>query len=303
MIQEGLILLSLFAEGIAIQDPTGLEAAYRELHSRLEPARKETQRPRRSEQLRLIRDFLAEYGESEDLAGTEEVLKARTRLASLLLCDFELIAAGREFNLVLSESAPDDRDLRPRALYGLAQVQEMRQQPKEAGETLRRIELRYEGTRYATYAKAALLRLENSDENIVGRTAPTFSPRLDISGKARDLNSLAGKAALLIFWSPEHEAGLRELRKLVRVARRAGLSSEQILAFGMQTDPQQQLQRAETEGWKMPQIALSSDFLDPIVLAYRVRSLPTSCLIAPDGTLLARNLSPARLAKALDELR
>ncbi len=303
MIRSALLLLCLTTHPLDSQDPTGLTAAYAELHAKLEPPEAGAQRSSRAEQARLIREFLESFGQIEALAGRDELLKARTRLASLLLCDFELSAAGTEFAKILTASDPNDRDLRPRALYGLAQVQEMRDQRKEAGATLRRITRRYEGTRYATYARAALLRLEGSGEMIVGRSAPAFSPRLDISGKARDLNSLRGKPALLVFWSPRHQSGLIELRRLLRAADRAGLPEEQILAFGLQGDSQLQLAIAEAEGWTMPLIALANDFLDPIVLDYRVRSVPTTCLIGPDGTLLARNLSPARLADALRELR
>jgi len=297
-----MLSLCLLPIGPSDQDPLRLEADYRDLHAQLEPAREGVQRPSRSEQIEILQDFILEYGAVEAFAGRAELLKVRTRLASLRLCDFDLEKARIQFAMILRESDPNDHDLRPRALYGLAQVQEMRQQPQEAGATLRKIIRRYEGTRYATYARAALLRLENKEQPGVGKPAARFNPRLDISGKARDMASLLGKPVLLLFWSPEHEAGLEEVRSLLAAARRAGLPYGQVISFGMHGDAELLLSRSKQEGWDMPMIPLASEFLDPIVLAYRIQSLPANCLIGPDGTLLARNLSPSRLERALRSL-
>ena len=56
---------------------------------------------------------------------------------------------------------------------------------------------------------------------------------------------------------------------------------------------------AERRGWSFPIIRCEAGFLDPSALTLSVQGVPRSFLLGADSTLLARDLSPGRLAELL----
>lgn len=290
---------------IVVQDsrPTTLARAFLQLQGKLESPRLGGLRQPHHQRIELLEAFLTEHATTNNQASHLVLLQARIRLAGLYLSNFDLDQAKQQFTVVLKQVSPQDKDLRPRALYGLGQVQELDGQLDDATNTLRRIIRSYEGTRYATFAKVSLQRIQAKDLAVIGKLAPAIRPHLDLTGKARDLSSLLGEPVLLLFWSPDHLAGLAQINKLLLAAKKADLATRQVLSFGMHADSDQLRVRIEAEGWKIPVIPLNQEFLDPLVIKYGLRSIPSSFLIGPDGTLLARNLSPTRLTAALRALR
>ncbi len=290
---------------IAMQDPdsTDIERAFKQLQAQLSPGFEGGPRPPRQLLISRLVTFVERFSDSPRLQSAPQLLNARSRLAGLYLGSFALEMARREFTVILEQAESRDRDLRPRALYGLGQVQELSGKLDAAVNTLRRILRSYEGTRYATYAKIALQRIDSKTHAEIGKLAPAIRPHLDLTGKARDLASLLGEPVLLLFWSPDHERGLAQITTLLEAATEAGLGKRQILSFGLHADTDQLRDAIEEQGWEVPVIPLNHEFLDPLVVNYGLRSIPSSFLIGPDGTLLARNLSPRRLAEALRALR
>lgn len=278
------------------RDP--LESAYRELRVMLDATSK-TKRPRNTRR-QLIEEFLVAH--ASRAPRRSEVLKARCRLGSLCLTDFDHEAARKQFDAVLRHAGTDEIDLRGRAKYGLAQSYELAGKPELAANLLRRLQQESRGTRYARFAEIALARIARARTQLIGSAAPEFGPRLDIDQKARRLSELRGAPAIVIFGSASDVAGVGEIRRWLDTCERAGVEPEQVIVFLMHTDDTGAAALRKREAWKCAVIECEREFLDPATLAFRVQELPTLFLVGPDGKALARNPSTRRLREALAKL-
>lgn len=248
---------------------------------------------------RFVRD--AAPSEQDELA----VLEARNRLASLHLLHFEPDRAAEEFSITARRAPESAIDLRGHALCGMAEAAELRGDPDAARESWARVVRELAGTLWGDVARVAQRRLDQTRSTRVraGEPLPDVGALLDQKRSARRIEDLRGKPALLLFVSAADDDGQRQIDRIVRAAREAGLFDEQMLAFAIDTHGRDLDEFARKLGWRMPIIASPDGFVGEALLALEVRGVPATMLVAPDGTLLARELPAARLRELLTTRR
>lgn len=261
-----------------------------------------------AERLRLLRAFLDRHRPPPDHEDHALVLKARLRLGRLLLVSFASTEAIRELQKVVDLArSPKHRDLRGRALYGIAQAQEMLRQGEACRATLEQLQRDFEDTRYGRIAAIASRRLRDpSGQARNGVPSPAFGPLLDLDGRLVGLNTLKLKPALLMFWSPDVTSSIQQVERLARTWQQNGGDPRQVLAFAVHADRSRVAAIAKTAPWSKLSLSVvpcGSDFLDPMVLAYGVDGVPTTFLLGPDGTLLGRNQGAQEIARVLKRIR
>jgi thiol-disulfide isomerase/thioredoxin len=117
--------------------------------------------------------------------------------------------------------------------------------------------------------------------------APAFSlPAL--GGGTVSLSSERGKVVLVNFWATWCESCQQEIPSLMALNRRRAGPRFALLAVSVDENASKVPPFARAHGLDVP-ILLA----DPATMsAYRVRDLPTSFLIAPDGTIARRYVGP-----------
>lgn len=296
-----VLLAAPLLASAAPQDPD-LRKAWTALRTRLEAsdAGSELGLARRVE---LLQGFVERFGRDggED---SPEVLAARCRLATLHLAQLDAGRAAAQCEAILAIAPESDLDARGLAGYVAAQAMILRGDRRRARAGLQRLQADFVGTRWADLATVALQHLDPRAGEVaeIGKPAPEFGPRLDRTGRPRSLRPPLEGPVLLVFVSTEDEQGLALAIRWLKRARRAGLASDRILMFGVGADlgAINELARRHSP----PAVLLPSPggFLDPVLLSYRIRAVPSSVLIGPDGTVLARDLSTTRLEPVLEQL-
>jgi thiol-disulfide isomerase/thioredoxin len=130
----------------------------------------------------------------------------------------------------------------------------------------------------------------------LGAKAPDFEVK-DVGGRPLSLASLSGKWVLLDFWATWCGPCRAELPNLKR------LHSEHpdVAIIGMSGDREQSAleQFTKAQGMDWPQVFAS----DAVQRTYRITSFPRSFLIAPDGTIAARDLRGAAVVESVARLK
>lgn len=120
-----------------------------------------------------------------------------------------------------------------------------------------------------------------------GRAAPDFSLAA-LSGPPAALSAQKGRVVLLNFWATWCDSCRQELPALEELSRRRDASRFVILAVSVDEDAAKVPPFVKAHGLTFPVL-----YADPKTMnAYRVRGLPTSFLIAPDGTIERRYVGP-----------
>lgn len=256
------------------------------------------------EQVARLTSFVKRHS-TGDSAQSDEVLTAQAMIGSLRLRALDVQGARAAFDRVVELAGKEDVDLRGRALYGTAQAAELQGEVDAAAEIHRRIVRELAGTRYADFARLALVRLERaeSDRPTIGKPAPEFGPVLDRTVSARRLADLHGRPALLVFFDPADTEGTERVAALIHVARSAGLADSEMLAIAAGSADEPALAAvARGSAFTMPIVPSPEGFLSPVFISYEVQSVPATVLIGPDGTILGRDLPARRLQEILRRL-
>jgi peroxiredoxin len=142
--------------------------------------------------------------------------------------------------------------------------------------------------------------LHELDNLNVGQIAPTFSaPGLD--GGEVNLASLRGKAVLLDFWATWCAPCIGEFPHLRRVHEKFSGTNFTIISISLDDDCNAARKKIASErlawthvceGWQESKIAR----------LYNVMGIPSTWLIAPDGTIAAKDLRGHAVDKAVGEL-
>lgn len=288
-----LLCLALLASGLCAQDGP-LDQRWRELSGRLADGSIPGDL-----QLQEIEAFLRFAGEGSDAAPA--VLAARCRLGSLQLTAFEPTRAKTQFRRALAAAPGTAIGIRGHALCGLAECAELGGDVDTALELWTEAANDLAGTPWSDVARVSRKRLISKplERLRAGQKIPEPGPLLDTGQSARRITDLRGKLALLVFVSAADESGLERTEQVVVAARGAGLRDDQMLVFAIEVPGASIDTRAAALGWRMPLIASPDGFLGPAFLQFQVRGVPSTLLVGPDGTLLARDLPPARLREVL----
>ena len=293
--------------------PTSVRKDYAELIHRLTHHDTVNDKPPGiRERVRMLRAFVHRHAPATgqgkrpvDTNAHVRVLKARSRLGRLLLVSFASSDAIQELqNVIELARAPEHRDLRGRALYGIAQAQEMLGQVQACRTTLRQLQDEFEDTRYGRIAAIAARRLSKpSGRARNGVVAPPFAPLLDLDGRLVSHVSLRLKPALLMFWSPDVDSSVKRVQRLAGAWKEAGGDPRQVVAFAVHPDRSRVAAVVKQAEWSVSVVPCCSDFLDPVVLAYGVDGVPTTFLLGPDGMLLGRDQGAQEIVHLLEKLR
>ncbi len=265
-----------------------VERDYEHLMAGLEPSADPL--PGRLQQIEAMHAFLHRH-ESE---GTHDrVLKVRNRLGTALLhaCEFE--RAQTQFETVLAKALPAQHDFVGRARYGQAQALELLDKPEEARSVLKEIIEVHAGLRYARYAKTALARLQEGVTKAgAGESAPELGKDLmvDLDGHPHRLQVGSGHAIMLVFWSPDVPASITRLQAAVEAWQRGGGNVQAVLALAVAASSTQVEQARKAYLLTPPIVLCVDEFVHPALLAYRVTKLPTVVVVAPDATVVGRDL-------------
>lgn len=120
-------------------------------------------------------------------------------------------------------------------------------------------------------------------------------PARTLDGKPINLADYRGKCVLLTFWSAWATPSAEELEELKAVANTAD-SRLVTIGVALEENPQ------PIEGLPWINAQLTGRDKTTATEAWGVDSLPSIFLIGPDGSIIARNLKPARLRPAVDDL-
>ena len=277
VLQVAVLPLRMVAQ--AKTQPTSIPTLRAEYRALLRKLGDEKKPPTVAQRLAMLRAFLkrhakhAHHGQAQML-----VLKARLRLGRALLLSFHSREALTELQQVADARPrrPGHRELRGRALYGIAQAQEMLGQVEACRTTLRGLLAEFEDTRYGKFAKVAIERLKRPGSPRNAKPAPAFGPLLDLRGQAVSDTSLRLKPALLLFWSPDIAASMVTVERLAEAWRKAGGDPRQVVAFAVHPDRARVRAAVKKRRWDIPVVPCDTDLLDPVVLAYAVDGVPTS---------------------------
>jgi hypothetical protein len=134
-----------------------------------------------------------------------------------------------------------------------------------------------------------------------GQTAPPFAVTT-IAGQALSLASLHGKTVLLHFWQAGNRVGILDGATLLAIHERFGSNKRFTMVGFCLSDRSEEATRViQSVGLSWPQALLRDEWNDPIAINYNALENGATCLIGPDGKLIARGLQGTALEKAVAE--
>jgi hypothetical protein len=134
-----------------------------------------------------------------------------------------------------------------------------------------------------------------------GQTAPPFAVTT-IEGQALSLASLHGKTVLLHFWEPLRGIGIPDAATFLAIHERFGSDKRFTMVGLCLSDRSEQATRViQSAGLSWSQAVLRDGRHDPIAINYGALQPDATCLIGPDGKLIARGLQGTALEKAVAE--
>jgi hypothetical protein len=267
-----------------VKKPSDFEVLQERLHAM--PA------PPAAERARLLRDYLRLHADD----GQRDWLVARLWLGRELLRQLDGAAAAAELVSVAERARDREPELRAAALYGLQQAQRLQGDRAAANATLQLIVHEFDGREAAESARVLLQQNARHRDPVVGETMPELSANKDARGRAI---APAEGPRLLVFWSAEHAPSERRLLQLAREWHKAGMPMQNLVAYALDDDDRRLLRFAEQHDCAFPIVAGQRGFLHPDWLTLGVTAVPSVFLVAGDGRLAARDVSPDRLAELL----
>jgi pimeloyl-ACP methyl ester carboxylesterase len=134
----------------------------------------------------------------------------------------------------------------------------------------------------------------------VGKTAPSFSIET-IEKRPLSLDDLRGQFVLLHFWAPQ-PGGLTDLAHLKAVSVQLGRDDRlAIISLCLTNNPADAVKFIQVNGLSCRQAVLDGREYDPVVADYEAWPTPSSFLIGPDGTLIAKDLKGEQIETAVTE--
>lgn len=246
-----------------------------------------------AERLLLVRDFLQRFREQPT---HDAVLSGWLLAGSIELERLDAAAAMAAFDQVLTH-APASTELRASARFGAHQAHCLAGERDLARQQLDRLLADSPESALAPAAKAAQQWLRTgSTPPRQNEPLPPLQLGTDLRGRPWLEADLRGAPALLVFFACNHEASRKHLDKLATAWRDGGKKPGSLIAFALESDPVALQRLVQQRGYEFPILPSPDGFLHPDWLALHVTGVPTCFLVDPSGRLLARDLSPDRLA-------
>ena len=133
----------------------------------------------------------------------------------------------------------------------------------------------------------------------LGQVAPSFV-RETVSGEVIELEALRGKYVLVEFWATWCGPCLSEIPRLKALS--SAYRDLQIISVALQGDGEAVTQFIQEQEMAWPQIVERAEFESELARLYNVAGIPSSYLIGPDGTIVAKHLRGEELEQELRRL-
>ncbi|WP_020607578.1 peroxiredoxin family protein [Spirosoma spitsbergense] len=130
----------------------------------------------------------------------------------------------------------------------------------------------------------------------VGNSFQPFAGRDFLTGRTVDLGNYRGKYVYIDFWGTGCKGCVQDMPALVNIYRK--VDTDKVAFIGITLDSPKRLKTFMVKSpLRWPQV-ISND-TNQLFERYHVTGLPTSVLISPNGTIIARNIRPDELRDAL----
>lgn len=134
-----------------------------------------------------------------------------------------------------------------------------------------------------------------------GERLPDFPITLE-SGKTVRFSEWRGRYVLIHFWGSWCGPCRTENRELTRLYAEYRERNFDIISIGIEQTRQAWEQALQTDGLVWPHHVIELEHFDgPLAQRFRVRAIPTTFLVNPDGVIMGVNLSPAQMERMLRE--
>jgi hypothetical protein len=216
-------------------------------------------------------------------------------LGGLHLRELDGPTAEDAFGHALRLTSDDERDIFGRAIYGLAQAQEIQGRRADAIASLRRIDAGFEGTRYYRYARVALRRLSS---------APPIPEPGDALPPLRLGNDVRTSAAapkrdapwLLVFFHADHPSTVDIVERLQQAW---DPDVRLMIAIDLSGRRERCAEIARDHNWVCHTICADDGFLHHDALQLAISTTPSWFVVDRQGRLLARDIPADKLEKLL----
>jgi len=217
--------------------------------------------------------------------------------------------ATRLINRFKSVIKPDDLQ----AHFLLRTMLEMANRSEEVLEVFEKLEEKYPDNYYVLEELARIHEeLGNSElaekyrkkvnpmSELVGKVVPDFSAT-DLDGNPISLQQYRGKVILLDFWGIWCGFCLAEMSNVKRVYDTYKDQGFDIIGVNLDTDETRLRNYLKENDIQWRQIFSGQKWKSPLVQQYHIRSIPTPCLIARDGTLISNEARGVKLEQLVVE--
>lgn len=158
-----------------------------------------------------------------------------------------------------------------------------------------RIKDQFTENRYVSQFKEETQKLKKM---AIGQPAPelvSFTP----SNKEVKLSSFKGKYTLVDFWASWCMPCRQENPNLVRLYNTYHNKGFEILSVSFDDNPGSWMRAIEDDKLSWTHVSDLKAWSSPVVIDYRVKALPTSYILDPNGVIIAKNLRGDELAEFL----
>lgn len=139
--------------------------------------------------------------------------------------------------------------------------------------------------------------------DLVGKITPDFSVT-DINGKPISLHHHKGKVVLLHFWAVWSRHCITEMPNVKRIYNTYKDDGFEIIGVSLDTDETRLRNYLKVNDINWHQIFSGQKWNSPLVKKYHIDGIPTSWLIAKDGTLISRSARGMKLeALVVEQLK
>lgn len=132
----------------------------------------------------------------------------------------------------------------------------------------------------------------------VDNPAPDFEAAT-LSGDKIKLSDYRGKVVLIDFWATWCAPCVAELPNVKKLHEEYAADGLVILSISFDRDDKTVRRFAERKGMSWTQIRADGADKGPLAKLYGVAAIPATFVIAPDGKVVAKDVTGARLSKAI----
>jgi len=143
-------------------------------------------------------------------------------------------------------------------------------------------------------------RLKIAKATDIGQKAFDFTQN-DTAGAPVSLSSLKGKYVLIDFWASWCSPCRSENPDMVKAYRKCKDRNFEIIGISLDSKKEPWLKAIATDSLPWIQVSDLKGWQNAVAVKYGITSVPRNFLLAPDGTIIAKNLRGEELEKELEK--